>query len=137
MKDFKSLSYTKIRLERKALSEIKKAIVVFHYAEKIKSNLILTFSLLDVLDGMRDEEISGAEKLLVAYFNALIREVAIAANASEVQGFQDVSAKLDEAVEQTRQHNYANAMKLVSEAISITTTNGNKAAETLKEKDLI
>jgi len=28
-------------------------------------------------------------------------------------------------------------MKLVSEAISITTTNGNKAAETLKEKDLI
>jgi len=137
MKDFKSLSYTKIKLEREALSEIKKAIVVFHYAEKIKSNLILTFSLLDVLDGMRDEEISGAEKLLVAYFNALIREVNIAANASEVQGFQDVNAKLDEAVEQTRQHNYANAMKLVSEAISITTTNGNKAAETLKEKDLI
>jgi len=137
MKDFKSLSYTKIKLEREALSEIKKAIVVFHYAEKIKSNLILTFSLLDVLGGMRDEEISGAEKLLVAYFNALIREVNIAANASEVQGFQDVSAKLDEAVEQTRQHNYANAMKLVSEAISITTTNGNKAAETLKEKDLI
>ena len=137
MKDFKSLSYTKIKLEREALSEIKKAIVVFHYAEKIKSNLILAFSLLDVLDGMRDEEISGAEKLLVAYFNALIREVNIAANASEVQGFQDVSAKLDEAVEQTRQHNYANAMKLVSEAISITTTNGNKAAETLKEKGLI
>ena len=137
MKDFKSLSYTKIKLEREALSEIKKAIVVFHYAEKIKSNLILTFSLLDVLDGMRDEEISGAEKLLVAYFNALIREVNIAANASEVQGFQDVSAKLDEAVEQTKQHNYANVMKLVSEAISITNTNGNTAAETLKEKDLI
>jgi hypothetical protein len=137
MKDFKGLSYTKIKLEREALLEIKKAIVVFHYAEKIKSNLILTFSLLDVLDGMRDEEISGAEKLLVAYFNALVREVNIAANVSEVQGFQDVSANLDEAVEQTRQHNYANVMKLVSEAISITTTNGNKAAETLKEKNLI
>ena len=119
------------------MSEIKKAIVVFHYAEKIKSNLILTFSLLEVLNTMKDEEMVGAEKLLVAYLNALIREANIAANASEVQGFQDVSAKLDEAIEQTRQHNYANAMKLVSEAISITTTNGNKAAETLKEKDLI
>jgi flagellin-specific chaperone FliS len=119
------------------LSEIRKAILVFHYAEKIKSNLIITFSLLNVLEEMRDKEISGAEKLLVAYFNALIREVNIATNASEVQGFQDVSVKLDEAVEQTRQHNYANVMKLVSEAISITTTNGNKAAETLKEKDLI
>ena len=66
-----------------------------------------------------------------------IREVNIAANASEVQGFQDVSVKLDEASKQTKQHNYGDAMKLVSEAISITTTNGNKAAETLKEKDLI
>lgn len=137
MKDFKSLSYTKIRLERKALSEIKKAIAIFHYAEKIKSDLILTFSLLDVLDGMRDEEFSGAEKLLVACFNALIREVNIAANASKVQGFQDISAKLDDAVEQIKQHNYANVLKLVSDAISITTTNGNKAAETLKEKGLI
>jgi hypothetical protein len=137
MKDFKSLSYVRVKLEREALSEIKKAIVVFYYAEKTKSNLILTFSLLDVLDGMRDEEISGAEKLLVAYFNALIQEINVAVNVSGVQGFKDVSAKLDEAVEQTRQHDYANVMKLVSEAISITTTNGNKAAETLKEKDLI
>jgi len=119
------------------LSEIKKAILIFHYAEKIKSNLILTFSLLEVLNTMKDEEMVGAEKLLVAYLNALIREVNIAANASEVQGFQDVSAKLDEAVEQTKKHNYGGAMKLVSDAISITTTNGNKAAETLKEKDLI
>jgi hypothetical protein len=86
---------------------------------------------------MKDEEISGAEKLLVAYFNALIQEVNIAANVSGVQGFKDVSTKLDEAIEQTRQHDYANVMKLVSEAITITTTNGNKAAETLKEKDLI
>ncbi len=119
------------------MSETKKAIVVFNYAEKIKSDLILTFGLLDVLDGMRDEEASGAEKLLVAYFNALIREVNIAANASNVQGFKNVSAKLDEAVEQIKKHNYVNVMKLVSEAISITTTNGNKAAETLKEKGLI
>jgi len=119
------------------LSEIKKAIVVFHYAEKIKSNLILTASLLEVLNSMKDEEIVGAEKLLVTYFNALIREVSIATNASRVQGFQDVSAKLEEAITQTKQHNYADAMKLVSEAISITTTNGNKAAETLKEKDMI
>jgi len=119
------------------LSEIKRAIAVFHYAEKIKSNLILTTGLLDVLNSMRDEEIPGAEKLLIAYFNALVGEVNIATNASGVQGFQGVNAKLEEAIEQTKKHNYANAMKLVSEAISITTTNGNKAAETLKEKGLI
>jgi len=119
------------------LSEVRKAIVIFHYAEKIKSNLILTASLLEILNTMVDEEIAGAERLLVAYFNALIREVNIATNASGVRGFQDVNTKLEEAVEQTKQHNYANATKLVSEAISIATTNGNQAAETLKEKGLI
>ena len=119
------------------MSGIRKAIVVFHYAEKIKSNLILTASLLDLLNSMGEEEIAGAEKLMVAYFNALIQEINIAANASGVEGFKDVNAKLEEAIEQTKQHSYANAVKLVSEAISIATTNGNQAAETLKTKGLI
>jgi hypothetical protein len=120
-----------------SLSEIRKAIAVFHYAEKIKSNLILTASLLDFLSSAKKEEIAGAEKLIVVYFNALIREVSIAANASEVQGFKDVNTKLEQAIKQTEQHNYANAVKLVSEAISIATTSGNQAAETLKAKGLI
>lgn len=119
------------------MPEIQKAIIIFHYAEKIKSNLILTFSLLDALSTMPNEEIAGAEKLLIAYFNALIREVNIASNSSGVKGFQDVSAKLEEAIEHTKQHNYADAMKVVSEAISIATTSGIEAAETLEEKDLI
>ena len=119
------------------LSEVKEAVAVFHYTEKTKSYLILTTSLLECLNSMGENEVLGAEKLLVAYFNALIREVNIATNVSGVQGFQDVNAKLEEAIEQTKQHNYASAVKLLSEAISITTTNGNNAAETLKERGLI
>ena len=124
-------------LREKALINIKKAIITFHYTEKIKSNLIITVSLLHVLDSMKAQEAVGAEKLLAAYFSALIQEVNIAANASGVDGFQDVNVKLEEAAEQTRQHNYASVVKLVSEALSITTTNGVQAAEALKEKDLI
>jgi hypothetical protein len=121
----------------KPLLEVKRAIVVFHYAEKIKSSLILTASLLEFLSGMKDEEIIGAERLLVAYLNALIKEVSIAANASGIIGFQDVNVKLEEAIEQTKKHNYADAERLVSEAITITTTNGSHAAQTLKDKGLI
>jgi len=124
-------------LRENALLETKKAIIAFHYAEKIKSNLIITANLLEVLNDIKNEEIAGAEKLLVAYLNALIQEVSIAANASEVEGFQNVNAKLTEIINNIKQHNYANVMALVSEAISITTTNGNKAAEILKEKNLI
>lgn len=124
-------------MRENALSEIKKAIIVFHYAEKIKSNLIITANLLEVLKDMKNDDVAGAEKLLTAYVNALIQEVNIAANASGVEGFQNVNAKLMEIINHIKQHNYANIMALVSEAISLTTTSGNKAAETLKEKNLI
>jgi hypothetical protein len=117
--------------------EVKKALTVFHYAEKIKSNLILAAKLLESLGKIKREDIAGAEKMFVAYLNTLISEVNIAANASGVKEFMDVSAKLDEAVEQTLQHNYSATMKIVSEAISIATTSGSSAAEILKEKNLI
>jgi hypothetical protein len=124
-------------LREYALSETKKAIIIFHYAEKIKSNLIITANLLEVLNNMENEEITGAEKLLIAYLTALIQEVNIAANASGVESFQNVNVKLEEIINYVKQRNYTNVIALVSEAISITTTNGNKAAETLKEKNLI
>ncbi len=111
--------------------------MAFHYAEKIKTNLIVSLTLLEFLGGLTDAEIAGAEKLLIAYFNALIVEVNIAANASQIEGFRNIATKLNETVEQTRQHNYANAERLVSEAISITTTQGSGAAQTLKDKGLI
>lgn len=117
--------------------EVKKALTVFHYAEKIKTNLILAAKLLEALEKMKQEEIFGAEKMFTAYLNALISESHVAANASGVKQFKDVSAKLEEAVERTLRHEYSAAMKLVSEAMSITTTSGSAAAEILKEKNLI
>ncbi|MDH7606927.1 MAG: hypothetical protein QHH12_04055 [Candidatus Bathyarchaeota archaeon] len=120
------------------MAEVKKAVMVFNYAEKIKTSLIVASNLLEFLGGMRDaSEAAGSEKLLVAYFNALILETNIAANASQMERFRDVASKLEEAVEQIKQHNYGNVQRLVSEAISMATTNGNWAAQVLKEKDLI
>lgn len=120
------------------MAEVKKAITVFNYAEKIKTNLIMVSSLLEFLSGLKEEaEAAGAEKLLAAYLNALIVEVNIAANASQVDGFRDVASKLQKAVEHLKQHNRAVVQRLVSEAISMATTHGSWAAQTLKEKNLI
>lgn len=119
------------------MSKTRKMIANFLYTEKVKSDLILTASLLETLKNMTDEEIIGAEKLLIAYLNALTKEVNIARNASGVQKFREVSLKIEETVEQTKQHRYVNALKLVSEAISLTTTGGHQAARVLKEKGII
>ncbi|MEM3616831.1 MAG: hypothetical protein QXJ31_02840 [Candidatus Bathyarchaeia archaeon] len=124
--------------EMKALEDIKKAVTIFNYAEKIKTNLIMASSLLEFLGEIKEEaEAAGAEKLLAAYFNALIVEVNIAANASQVEGFRDIASKLQNAAEQVRQHNYTIVQRFISEAISMAVTHGNWAAQTLKEKNLI
>jgi hypothetical protein len=132
-----SLMQPIFRLREIELSKTKDMIAHFVYAEKLKSDLILTASLLEVLKDMTDEEIAGAEKLLIAYLNALTGEANIARNVSGVRSFQDVSLKINMVVEQVKQHNYADAVKLVSEAISLVTTSGHQAAYALKEKDLI
>ena len=124
--------------EMKTLEDVKRAVTVFNYAEKIKTSLIMASSLLELLGGIKDEaEIAGAEKLLVAYLNALIVEVNIAANASQIEGFRDIASKLQKAAEQVRLHNYTIVQRFISEAISMAVTHGNWAAQTLKEKNLI
>ena len=121
----------------KVFSDIRKVVVAFHYAEKIKSNLIMATNLRGALNGMNDSEVVGAEKLLKAYFDSLITEVNIAAKASGVQRFEDVRTKLEEAASLLKEHNYSEPMKLVAKAMSITTTAANEAAETLSKKGLI
>ncbi|MEM2517876.1 MAG: hypothetical protein QXO49_02835, partial [Candidatus Bathyarchaeia archaeon] len=111
---------------------------VFNYAEKFKTSLIVASSLLELLGEIKEEaELAGAERLLTAYFDALILEVNIAANASKVEGFREIATNLQKAIEHVKQHNPIVAQRLVSEAISMATTHGNWAAQKLKEKNLI
>lgn len=121
-----------------AEDEVKKALTVFNYAEKFKTSLIVASSLLELLSELKEEaELSGAEKLLIAYFNALIMELNIAANASKIEGFRDIATNLQKAIEYVRQRNPVVAQRLISEAISMATTHGSWAAQILKEKNLI
>jgi hypothetical protein len=126
-----------ILVERKTLSEIKKTVIGFLYTEKIKSDLILATSLLEALNSMENKDSVGATKLMVAHLKALMGEVNFAVNASGIESFREVNVKLGNAVQQIEQHNYVDAAKLVSGAISITTTSGHQAAQTLRDKDLI
>ena len=121
----------------KVLSDIRKVVVTFHYAEKIKTNLIMATNLLGTLSGMNDGESVGAEKLLKVYFDSLTTEVNIAVNASGVQKFEDVRRKIEEAVGLLKEHNYSDPAKRVAEAMSITTSVANEAAETMSKKGLI
>lgn len=120
-----------------SMSEVKKAIITFNYAEKIKSSLIIASGLIEQLGEINDSERAGAEKLLYAYFNALAAEVNMAANATKLDGFRGIALKLEEAMKQVKERNYAGASRLISEAISLTTTQGSPSAKMLNEMGLI
>lgn len=119
------------------MSEVKKALITFHYTEKIKSSLIVASSLIEHLKDMNESERAGAEKLLYAYFNALAIEVNTAANVAMLEGFRSVVSKLEEAMEHVKKQNYTVAGRLISEAISLTTTQGSSSAKLLNEMGLI
>jgi predicted GTPase len=119
------------------LHEQRKDFLVFHYTEKIKSSLIVASSLLDFLENLKEQEIVGAEKLLKAYFNALMLEVSIAVNATKMEELREIIQKLQKALEEAKTRNYDVARRLISEAISMATTQGSRSAETLKAMGLI
>ncbi len=119
------------------LSQAKEAFLAFHYVEKIKSNLIIATNLLESLTSLQNSEVSGGEKVFVVYLNALVQEVNIAANATHRDGFSDASVKIKEAAEKIKQHNYASVMNILSEAMTMITTEGSRAAEVLKTYGLI
>jgi len=118
--------------------EVKRALMVFNYAERLKSSLMIAWSMLGTLSQIKEEaELAGAEKVLFAYFNALISEVNIAANASKTEGFRRIAESIEEVVKCVRRRDIPAAERLVAEAISMATTQGDWAAHKLAEKNLI
>jgi len=118
-------------------SGIRESIIRFQYAEKIKSELIIASNLLVGLEDLREAEVEGAKKMLFSFIDALISEIIIAHRASGDQNFEEARAKVEEAVNKIRSDDYSEATRRISEAISHTTTGGQRAMQTLREKGFL
>ncbi len=55
----------------------REAILMFHYADRMKSELLIASHLLTTVLGLKEAEQFGGRKVLVEYFRALEREVAL------------------------------------------------------------
>ena len=118
-------------------STIRKAVVCFQYAERIKSEMIIAANLLTKIGELKGDERAGAEKLMLSFLDALTGEVNLAQNVSGMRNFEEARNKILEAKENVRLHEYSRATKCISEAISFATSCGQRAAEILKEKGFI
>jgi len=123
--------------EKKTSLDVKKAITIFVYVERIKSELIIAVRLLEGIQNLKQNEGEGAMKLILSFLNALQGETQIAYNVSKEKKFEQATMKVWEATERTHSKEYGEAIRCISEAISITTTAGQPALQSLKEKELL
>jgi hypothetical protein len=125
------------KIPKTASQELKRAVVCFQHAERIKSELIIASKLLDRISTLSGDELTGASKLYSYFLEALEGEINIARNVVGLEDFEKAGKKLGEAADKAYYFQYEEAMSLLSEAMSSITTSGQKAAEVLKEKGLL
>ena len=105
--------------------------------ERIKSELIIATKLLQKLDELEGDELTGAEKLMLSFLDALTGEVNIAHGVLGLRNFEEAATKILDAKQLLRLHEYREATSRLSGAISSVATSGQRAMQMLKEKELL
>jgi len=121
----------------KSSADIGKAIVCFQYVERVKSELIIAARLLEYVMELKGDEQSGACKLFRWFLDALLGEVNIAHNVVGRQDFLLAGEKVQVAIDRVQQGRFEEAIRLVSEAISVVAGSGQWAMQVLKDNGLL
>jgi hypothetical protein len=117
--------------------DTKKTILVYQYAERVKSQLIIASDLLARMLALKGKERIGAEKMMCSYLEALAREIKIAQNIEKSVNFVGAGKKVMEATGKLRGSAYSETSKCISEALSFITTSCQRAMEALEREKLI
>jgi hypothetical protein len=119
------------------LEEVRQDILVFMYAERLKSALIVAGELVDVLADLGSTERSGGLKVFGSFVRAVGGEIRLAAH---VVGSQDLQ-KLDERLKLVEGYVRLGQMEVarqeLSRTLSSVTTSSGYAMTSLKDKGLL
>jgi hypothetical protein len=93
--------------------DTKKAILVYQYSERIKSELIIASGLVSTMETLDGKELNGAEKLMKSFLEALV------------------------IIDNIELHEYTEINRCISAALSLITTSCQRAMEVLIKEHLI
>ncbi|MBW1972450.1 MAG: hypothetical protein DRG20_00665 [Deltaproteobacteria bacterium] len=117
--------------------DTKKAIHLFQYSEKLKSELIIASKMLTTLTEVnQEEERRGAEKMMISYLNGVISEIRIAQALEMSINFLGAEKKVLEAAGRIRLNQYSEAAYSISEALSHATTSCQRTLQFLIDQGL-
>ena len=115
----------------------RKAIFIYMYAERIKSELIITSNLLATMDGLEGDEHLGAEKMMASFLDALAGEIRIAQHVEGTMNFIGAERKIMEATGKIKLQKRSEINQCISEALSLVTTCSSGAMKVLMSQQLI
>ena len=115
----------------------RKAIFIYMYAERIKSELIMASNLLATMDGLEGDERLGAEKMIASFLEALTGEIRIAQHVERSMNFIGAERKITEAIGKIRLYERSGINQCISEALSLVTICSSGAMKILMSQQLI
>ncbi len=129
----------RIEKERVAMKSegVRKNILGFMYAERLKSALIIAGQLLDVLPDLKEGERSGGLKMFGFFVRGVGNEMILAANVMGDSDWDGLSGQLNLMEGYARLGQSEAARQELSQTLSRVTTLGASAMTSLKNANLL
>jgi hypothetical protein len=116
---------------------VRRNILGFMYAERLKSALIIAGQLLDVLPDLNEGERPGGLKMFGSFVRGVGNEMQLAANIMGGSDWDGLSGQLDLMEGYARLGQMEAARQELSQSLSRVTTLGGRAMASLKEADFL
>lgn len=115
----------------------KTAVKGYQFAERAKSELIISSQLTIALAGFPEQERAGGKRMLILLLEAVRSELEFSWRGTEISDFRRAINLLSEAISTVESDNFGAASLKMSEAISAVTTAAQGAWQVLQANGLI
>jgi hypothetical protein len=113
------------------------AILALSQSEKIKAGLIWLSQVLEILGGLHPSDSRGAEQVIQALGGMIDHEVALARKIAPDASWEAIEKYIEQAMVMIRSGVGPESVLHLTQAVSRTTSIGQRAMSLLKEKGLL
>ncbi len=109
---------------------------LYQFSERVKGYLIAALKLVDAVSGFRGDLRRGAARATSMYLEIIAGEARIAANSTRDKRFLTISSMIQEASNLVGSGMHEQARRVLSEALSLTTTACAEGYEKLSQLNI-
>jgi hypothetical protein len=117
--------------------DLKSAVVNYQFAERAKSELIVSSQLVAALGSFQKTEQAGGRRMLVLVLEAVRSELEFAWKSTERSEFRKAADLISEAISHTESDEFDTAAFRLSGAVSASTTVAQESWQVLNEHGIL